>query len=87
MPEFKSFINEEKRRVMREIADKGQEIYDRLVKEEGLEEKYRGFFIVIDVDTGEYVLGKTAIEVYDEADKKFPGARQCHAQVGVSTYV
>ncbi|MEK7659530.1 MAG: hypothetical protein AAB338_02685 [Patescibacteria group bacterium] len=84
MPEFKSKIDPE---MLREIAEKGQTIYDRLVKEEGLEEKYHGFFIVINVDTGEYVLGKTDLETFDLAKKKFPGARRFHAQVGVPTYV
>lgn len=87
MPEFKSLIDEEKRREMREIAEKGQDIYNELIKDERFRRNCHGLFIVIDVDTGEYVLGKTAIEAYDEADKKFPDARQCHAQVGVPTYV
>ncbi|MEK7659410.1 MAG: hypothetical protein AAB338_02020 [Patescibacteria group bacterium] len=83
MAEFKSKID---RQALREIADKGQAIYDRLVKEKGLEEKYFGLYIVINVDTGEYVLGKTILEASDLAKEKFPQSRRFHAQVGVPTY-
>ena len=84
MAEFKSLIDQ---RMLREIADKGQAIYDRLVKEEGLEEKYYGLFIEINVDTGEYVIAKTDLEALDLARKKFPGARCFSAQIGIPTYV
>ncbi|MEK7659566.1 MAG: hypothetical protein AAB338_02885 [Patescibacteria group bacterium] len=83
MAEFKSLIDQ---RVLREIAAKGREIYNHLVKEEGLEKEFHGLYIVINVDTGEYVLGKTGVEAYDKADLKFPEARQWHAQIGIPTY-
>lgn len=84
MDEFKSRVD---RRELREIVRKGRMIYERLVKEENLERKHLGSYIVINVDTGEYILGKTELEAYDAADMKFPDARQFHAQVGVPTYV
>lgn len=84
MAEFKSMIDQ---KVLDEIAEKGQAIYDRLVKEEDLEKKYYKLFIIINVDTGEYVLGEMDLETFDLSKKKFPGARRFHAQVGVPTYV
>jgi len=47
-----------------ELVEKGEEIYKKI--RDKLEPAHKGEFLAINVDTGEYWLGKTATE----ADKK-----------------
>jgi len=54
-----------------EISKKGRELLDLIPDE--LKEKHFGQFIAIEVDTGEYFIGKTAIEATRKARAKYPG--------------
>lgn len=52
------------------VAQKGEEVYQKI--EPQLEPEHRGEFMAIEVDSGEYFLGKTQVEVLEAAKKKFP---------------
>ncbi len=54
-----------------EIARKGEEIYQKELKEK-LEKEYIGKFVAIEVESGEYFLGETQMEATTKARKKFP---------------
>lgn len=56
-----------------EIALRGQGIYDQTLKEK-LERDHRGEIVAIDVETGDYFLGKTSIEATKKAEQKYPNA-------------
>lgn len=56
-----------------EIALRGQGIYDQTLKEK-LERDHRGEIAAIEVETGDYFLGKTSIEATRKARQKYPNA-------------
>ena len=53
-----------------EIGRKGRKIFE--VISEQLKTKYFGKAIVIDVETGDYFIGKTGIEATKKAKEKYP---------------
>jgi len=53
-----------------ELAEKGEGIYERIRGE--VEEKYRGMFIAIDADSGDYTIAQTPLEAVDKAREKHP---------------
>jgi len=55
---------------LQEISRKGQEIYDEL--KEGLESKYKGKYIAIEIESKHYEIGDTPLEAIDNAEKKYP---------------
>ncbi|EKE21582.1 MAG: hypothetical protein ACD_7C00182G0001 [uncultured bacterium] len=55
-----------------EIARKGEEIYQKELKEK-LEKEYFGKFVAIEVEYGEYFLGETQMEADIKAKNKYPG--------------
>ena len=55
-----------------QVAEKGQKIYDEKLKPE-LEKNHQGEFVVIDVDSGEYVVANSLIEALQTAKEKYPG--------------
>ena len=54
-----------------EIARKGEEIYEKKLKDK-IEKDYFGKIVAIEVDSGEYFLGDTTIEASNRAKKRFP---------------
>ncbi|MGH7800908.1 MAG: hypothetical protein ACREOW_09815 [Thermodesulfobacteriota bacterium] len=56
---------------VRELAQEGEEIYKSRLKTK-LERKYRGKLIAIDVDSGEYFMGKTVLEAVEKGRQKYP---------------
>lgn len=52
------------------VAQKGKEVYQKLIPQ--LEPVHTGEFMAIEVESGEYFLGKTQIESLALAKKKFP---------------
>ena len=54
-----------------ELAQEGEEIYKSRLKRK-LEEKHRGKIIAIDVDSGEYFMGKTVLEAVEKGRQKYP---------------
>jgi hypothetical protein len=55
----------------RKISQQGHQIFEQVSPK--LEEQHRGQFIAIDVDSGEYFLGKTILEADEKARAKHPG--------------
>jgi len=56
-----------------EVALKGQQIYDHTLKQK-LERDHWGDVVVIEVDTGDYFLGKTSTEAINTAKEKYPNS-------------
>lgn len=55
-----------------QIAERGQKLYDEKLKSK-LEGSQRGKFVVIEVESGEYVIADSLIDALQEAQKKYPG--------------
>ena len=58
------------KKVKSEISYRGENIYKKLKRK--LEPVYKGKFILIDVETGEYIIGDDKMEIALEARKKYP---------------
>ena len=56
---------------IRTIGEKGREQFKRT--SEVLERAYRGKFVVIEVDSGDYFIGDTSVEANKKARGKYPG--------------
>ena len=54
-----------------EFFDRGRSIYKRLKPK--LEKDFKGKVVAIEVETGEYVIGKDELEAAIKAKQKFPG--------------
>ncbi len=63
-----------------ELVDKGEEIYKRI--RDQLEKEHRGEFLTINVDTGEYWLGRTAAEADKKGRENYPDEVFYLARVG-----
>jgi len=59
---------------------KGERQYQRLKSK--LEPRYKGHILAIEVDSGEYVLGKDELKVALKAIKKFPGKKFSFFRIG-----
>lgn len=57
----------------RELAKRGDRIYDEKLKAE-LEPKHLGEIVAIHVETGDYFLGRDPLEACDKGREKHPGA-------------
>ena len=54
----------------RKIGERGRELFGKISPE--LEKEYRGKFVVIEVDSGDYFLGDTSVEADKKARAKYP---------------
>ncbi len=63
-----------------EHVDKGKEIYGKIKDE--LEPEHKGEFVAIEVDTGDYFVGKDPIEADEKAREKYPDAVFFLARIG-----
>jgi len=61
--------------------EKGKEWYKKLAKE--LERKYFGHYIVINTETGEYVVDADDVKVLDLSDEKFPNRKRYFTRIGL----
>lgn len=52
------------------ISEKGQSVFEALSQE--LKEQHFGHFIAIEVDSGEYFIGETAVEATRKAKARHP---------------
>ncbi|MFQ5813701.1 MAG: hypothetical protein ACE5I2_11025 [Anaerolineae bacterium] len=68
-----------------EVATKGQSIFRQL--SEKLEEEHLGEAVAIEVDTGDYFLGKTGLEAVRKAREQYPGKLFFVGRVGQPAYV
>lgn len=64
---------EEWRTSNEQIGEKGEEIYARIARE--IEISFRGCWVGIKVESGEYVIGKTDLEALQNFKKKFGEVR------------
>lgn len=55
----------------RQISKKGRELFKALSQK--LVEQYRGQFVAIDADSGDYFLGTTDVEATRKARETYPG--------------
>jgi hypothetical protein len=67
----------------REIASKGRKIFETISLE--LTDKYRGQFVAIEVDSGEYFIAETGIEATRKAQAKYPGKIFFLGRIGYRT--
>ncbi len=63
-----------------EIVEKGQRIYEKI--KDKLEPEHKGEIVAIEVETGDYFLGKSVIEATDKAREKYPDKVFYTARVG-----
>lgn len=63
-----------------EHVDKGKEIYGKI--KDKLEPEHKGEFVAIEVDTGDYFVGKDPIEADERAREKYPAAVFFLARIG-----
>lgn len=68
-----------------EVATKGQQLFRQL--SERLEKEHLGEAVAIDVDTGDYFLGKTGLEAVRKARARYPGKLFFVGRVGQPAYV
>lgn len=69
----------------REIVEKGKAIYARL--REQLEPEHNGEVILIEVESGDYFLGKNSVEARRKAREKYPDKVFYINRVGHRTYL
>ena len=69
----------------KEIGRKGRKIFEAICEQ--LEKEHFGQAIVIDVDTGDYFIGKTGIEATKKAKEKYPHKVFFSGKIGYPTYV
>jgi len=67
-----------------EVATKGQRVFRQL--SEKLEKEHLGEAVAIEVDTGDYFLGKTGLEAVRKAREKYPGKLFFVGRVGQPAY-
>ncbi len=64
-----------------EAGKRAIELYEKGIRKT-IEPEHNGEFLVINLDTGEYVLGKDRLQVSDEAKRAFPDAPRFLIKVG-----
>ena len=65
------------------LQDKGERVYQRLRAR--LEHRYKGQIMAIEVDSGQYVIGKDELQVALRAVKRFPGKPFSFIRIGYPT--
>lgn len=65
---------------IRRLQSKGERVYQRLKPK--LEPRYRGKILAIEVESGQYLVGKDELEVALKAVKKFPGKQFSFFRIG-----
>lgn len=72
---------QEPRYPMEEFARRGEEIYDRTIRDQ-VESAYEGKVVAIDIETGEYELGDDALKASDALLARCPSAQIWFVRVG-----
>jgi hypothetical protein len=68
---------------LKQLAEKGQEIYERKYRAD-LEENHHGEFVAIDIFTEKYYLGKTSDEAVKQATSDNPSGFYHLIRIGFS---
>jgi hypothetical protein len=64
----------------KKLSSKGKAIYNGIVAK--LESEHKGDIVAIEVDSGDYFLGRTVVEAGDKARKKHPDKVFYFARIG-----
>ncbi len=64
-----------------DLIGRAKAIYEERLKAE-LEPQHNGEIIAVEVESGDYFLGDSEVEAYDEAVKKHPGKKFAFLRVG-----
>lgn len=70
-----------------EVARLGQERYDRELRGRLETPENRGRLVAIDVETGDYAMGRDSLEAYNALRERRPGAPMFLVRVGSRTAV
>ena len=73
-------VDVQQRNYIHRLHAKGERQYQRLRPK--LEPRYKGHILAIEVESGEYVLGKDELKVALKAVKKFPGKKFSFFRIG-----
>ncbi len=63
------------------LIGRAKAIYDERLRDK-LEPDHNGEIIAVEVESGDYFLGDSEVEAYDEAVKKHPGKKFAFLRVG-----
>jgi hypothetical protein len=64
-----------------DLLQRGMKLYEERLKSE-LEPEHDGEMLAVEVECGDYFLGRTATEAYRKAKAKHPGAEFAFLRVG-----
>ncbi len=64
-----------------DLLKRGMKLYEKRLKLE-LEPEHKGEMLAVEVDSGDYFLGRTATEAYKKAKEKYPGREFAFLRVG-----
>lgn len=67
-----------------ELIDRAREIYEKELKSE-LEAHEGGKIVAVEVESGDYFLGDSEVEAYEQAIKKYPAKKFAFLRVGAKT--
>ena len=65
-----------------DLVDRARKIYDERLKDE-LEPDHTGEILAVEIESGDYFLGRSEIEAYDEAIEKHPGKKFAFLRAGL----
>ena len=68
-----------------EVARKGKEIYEKIRAK--MESEHRGEALAIEVESGDYFLGKSAIDSTDKGRQKHPDGLFYVVRIGKRAYI
>ena len=68
-----------------DLLERGMKLYEERLKSE-LEPEHNGEMLAVDVESGDYFLGRRGIEAYDKAVAKHPGKQFAFLRVGARTH-
>ena len=69
----------------RELAEKGKAIYEKI--KDGLEAEHKGEVVAIDIESGDYFLGKTGLEAARRARARYPNRIPYIIRIGRPAYI
>ena len=64
-----------------DLLQSGMKLYEKRLKRE-LEPEHNGEMLAVEVESGDYFLGRTATEAYRKAKEKHPGREFAFLRVG-----
>lgn len=67
-----------------ELIDRVRKIYEKRLKSE-LETHEEGKIVAVEVESGDYFLGDSEVEAYEETIKKYPEKKFAFLRVGART--